>query len=239
MLYFFMVAHKAACKTLSKEQVQPVSVSRPRSVPTVDSNRPTVLLSSFLEPFSCTSWCCCSLPCELSQILQVRIFSFSVFLLLSHRSRISAVSSCCFFLLTMFAKDLTGCFSHCCVEGGDHRIYVCIFVAHDGERCKPPAYHSLEAFQNVWIFQLFEVKLESCVFLLSGFCLLVFANTRSLKVANSRSLSPLSFVSSLPKGPQMPCKFPQASLPTFAFQSPCTTRMSFFGVWSMTFCSWS
>ena len=25
-----------------------------------------------------------------------------------------------FFLLTMFAKDLTGCFSHCCVEGGDH-----------------------------------------------------------------------------------------------------------------------
>ncbi|WP_419589332.1 hypothetical protein, partial [Thiolapillus sp.] len=25
-----------------------------------------------------------------------------------------------FFLLTMFAKDLTGCFSHLCVEGGDH-----------------------------------------------------------------------------------------------------------------------
>ena len=25
-----------------------------------------------------------------------------------------------FFLLTMFAKDLTGCFSHGCVEGGDH-----------------------------------------------------------------------------------------------------------------------
>ena len=24
----------------------------------------------------------------------------------------------------MFAKDLTGCFSHCCVEGGDHWIYV-------------------------------------------------------------------------------------------------------------------
>ena len=24
------------------------------------------------------------------------------------------------FLLTMFAKDLTGCFSHCCIEGGDH-----------------------------------------------------------------------------------------------------------------------
>ena len=27
----------------------------------------------------------------------------------------------------------------------------------------------------------------------------------------------------------MPCQFPQASLPTFAFQSPCTTRMTFFG----------
>ena len=25
-----------------------------------------------------------------------------------------------FFLLTMFAKDLNGCFSHSCVEGGDH-----------------------------------------------------------------------------------------------------------------------
>ena len=61
-----------------------------------------------------------------------------------------------------------------------------------------------------------------------------FMNTRSLKVANSGSLSPLSFVSSLLKGPQMPCQFPQASLPTFAFQSPCTTRMSFFNVWSVT-----
>ena len=48
-----------------------------------------------------------------------------------------------FFLLTMLAKDLTGCFSHRCVEGGDLWIYVCIVVAHDGERCKPPAYHSL------------------------------------------------------------------------------------------------
>ena len=42
-------------------------------------------------------------------------------LLLSHGSRISAVTQV-FFLLTMFAKDLTGCFSLCCVEGGDHRI---------------------------------------------------------------------------------------------------------------------
>ena len=37
----------------------------------------------------------------------------------------------------------------------------------------------------------------------------------------------------------MPCQFSQASLPTFVFQSPCTTRISFPGVWSMAFCSWS
>ena len=52
----------------------------------------------------------------------------------------------------MFAKDLTGCFSHCCVEDSDHSIYVCIFVAHDGERRKLPAYHSFEGFQHVGIF---------------------------------------------------------------------------------------
>ena len=67
-----------------------------------------------------------------------------------------------FFPLMMFAKDLTGCFSHCCVEDGDHCIQVCIFIVHDGERCKFPAYHSLEGFQHIGIFQLFEVKLESC-----------------------------------------------------------------------------
>ena len=36
-----------------------------------------VLPSSFLLPFSCTTWCCCSLPC-ISKILLVQIFSFSV-----------------------------------------------------------------------------------------------------------------------------------------------------------------
>ena len=35
------------------------------------------VLSSFLLPFPCISWFCCSLPC-ISQFLQVRIFSFSV-----------------------------------------------------------------------------------------------------------------------------------------------------------------
>ena len=42
------------------------------------------------------------------------------------------------------------------------------FVAHDGERCTLPAYHSL-GFHHIRIFQLFEVKLESCVFWLAGF----------------------------------------------------------------------
>ena len=201
----------------------------------------------------------------------------------------------------MFAKDLTGCLIHCCVEGGDHWICVCIFVAHDGERCKPPAYHSLEAFQHVRIFQLFEVKLESCVFWLADFfqakleghhqqvvitsnvcswktscsgnihswptvlphknvinlvvvlsiwampcpssgCFVMTKCVRQHKVVKGGKLqkSESSLIcSSLQKGPQMPCQFPPASLPTFAFQSPCTTRMSFFGVWSMTFCSWS
>ena len=72
-----------------------------------------------------------------------------------------------FFLLTMFAKDLTGWSSHCCVEDGDDGIYVSIFVVHDGERCILPAYHSFEGSQHVGIFQLFGVKLESCVFCLA------------------------------------------------------------------------
>ena len=54
-------------------------------------------------------------------------------------------------------------------ESGDHWIYVCMFIAHDGETCKPPAFHSLEGFQHVGIFQLFEVKIESCVFWLADF----------------------------------------------------------------------
>ena len=44
-----------------------------------------------------------------------------------------------------------------------------IFVAHDGERCKLSAYHSLEGFQHVGIVQLFEVKFEPCVFWFADF----------------------------------------------------------------------
>ena len=93
---------------------------------------------------------------------------------------------CCCCFLIMFAKDLTCCFSHCCVEGGYHWIYVCIFVANDGERCKLPAYHSLEGFQHVGIFQLFQVKLESCVFWLAVF---FFFSRRRRKVIISKSWS--------------------------------------------------
>ena len=62
----------------------------------------------------------------------LRSFRFKSFLsqfslLLLHRSRISLVTQD-FFLLAMFAKDLTGCFNHCCVEGGDQGIQVCVFI---------------------------------------------------------------------------------------------------------------
>ena len=54
----------------------------------------------------------------------------------------------------------------------------------------------------------------------------VSTNKRSLKVANSRSLEfPLICVISAEGSTNaLPCQFPQASLPTYAFQSPCTTR---------------
>ena len=53
---------------------------------------------------------------------------------------------------------------------------------------------------------------------------------RLLRVANSGSLRPLLFVSTVLKGPQT---FPQsacASFSTFAYQSPGKSRMSFSGV---------
>ena len=50
--------------------------------------------------------------------------SFRFKSILSLFSPVTQIKNFCsdpgFFLLTMFAKDLTGGFSHCCVEGGDH-----------------------------------------------------------------------------------------------------------------------
>ena len=85
---------------------------------------------------------------------------------------------------------------------------------------------------RMWSISLWCCPFGLCqVHLLDALCWpKVFANTRLLKVANSISLSPLLFVSSLQKGPQMPCHFSEASLPTFAFPSPCTTRIFFLGV---------
>ena len=90
------------------ELVWPPAVALPR---TFFQSHHNVLLSSFFffAFFPFTSWCCCSSPC-ISQILQVRICSFSV------------VSFCrtdqeflqwprVFSSMTVFAKDLTGCWT--------------------------------------------------------------------------------------------------------------------------------
>ena len=95
-----------------------------------------------------------------------RSFSFECFLFKLSPFVVQIKNFCsdpfCFlsFFLTMFVKDLTGCFCHCCVEGSDRWIHVCILIVYDGERCKLPAYHSLEGFQHTGIFQLSEVKLR-------------------------------------------------------------------------------
>ena len=96
------------------------------------------------------------------QILQVQIVSFSVISI--GRTDQEFLQWPRFFL---FWRCLPGCFSHCCAEGGDHWLHVCIFIVHDDERYKLASYHSLEGFQHTGIFQLFEVKLESCVFWLA------------------------------------------------------------------------
>ena len=134
--------------------------------------------------FSCTSWCCFSLPC-ISQILQVQIFSFSVLSFCRtdqeflHWSRDFSSDEVCQANYWLFRSLLC--------EGGDHWIYICIFVAHDDERCKPPAYHSLEGLQHVGIFQLFKVKLESCVFWLADF-FFFFRRRRKVIISKSWSL---------------------------------------------------
>ena len=73
-----------------------------------------------------------------------------------------------------------------------------------GAMFTPDRKRFLTRMQSIWLW--------CCPFGLCKVCFLdalwwpkVFANTRLLKVANSRSLSPPSFVSSLQKGPQMPC----------------------------------
>ena len=128
----------------------------------------TVLLSSFLLPFSRISWCCCSLPC-IPHILQVQIvgFFFSLSsLLLWYRSRISAVTQGFLFSQCLprisLAVSVTAVLKIVITESKSFFL-----IIHDGERCKLPAHHSLEGFHHIRIFQLFEVRLESCVFWLA------------------------------------------------------------------------
>ena len=91
------------------------------------------------------------------------------------------------FLLTMFAKDLTGCFSHCCVQGGDHWTQVCVFIVDDGERCKLSTYRRLEGFNTLGSFSFLMSNLS-----LVSFGLLILFRRR-WKVIISRSwLLPMS-----------------------------------------------
>ena len=72
------------------------------------------------------------------------IFSF-ISLLLSHRSRTSAVIQG-FFYFSVFSKGLVGCLGHGCV-GIDEFVHVCVIVSLNGsESCKLPSYHGLRRF---------------------------------------------------------------------------------------------
>ena len=91
-------------------------------------------------------------------------------LLLSHRSKTSPVPPGFLFCWCLpRISPAVSVTAMLCAEGGDHWIQVCVFIVHDGERCKFPTYHSLVGFEHIGIFQLFEFKLESCVFWLADF----------------------------------------------------------------------
>ena len=81
-----------------------------------------------------------------------------------------------FILPAMFAKDLTDCFSHCCVEDGNHWIHICIFIFHDGERCKLPAYHTWKVSNTLGSFRFSRSNLRLvCFGLLVLLLLLLFS----------------------------------------------------------------
>ena len=259
----------------------------------------TVLLSSFLLPLVCTSWCWFPHPC-ISQIFQVWICSFSFvffcrtdqeclqwpffFLFWGCMSRISLAVSVTAVLKVVITESRSVSSLFIMVRGASFWQIIAwkvsnILESFDFSRSNLSLVcfgilllcrrrwkiiinksRSLYVFQKHTLVNVFcqcslligsasslECNQSGCDVVHLGYAMSmdalwwpeVLANIRSLKVANSRSLIPLLFVPSLQKGPQMPCQFPQASLTTFAFQSPCATRMSFFGVWSRTFCSWS
>ena len=65
---------------------------------------------------------CCLFHAPLDVVVHFPVFQVNFFLSQFSLS-VAQIKNFCivlgFFLLTMFAKDLTGCFSHCCLEGGD------------------------------------------------------------------------------------------------------------------------
>ena len=88
-------------------------------------------------------------------------FFFLSSLLLLQRSRIYAVTQVFSFWRCLprisLAVSVTAVLKVVIIES-------CLVIVHGGERCKLTACHSLEGFQHIGIFQLFEVKLESRVF---------------------------------------------------------------------------
>ena len=58
----------------------------------------------------------------------------------------------------MFAKDLTGGVSHCCIEGVGQRFHVYAVSVQIGERCKCPSYHWVEGFCYFGVLQHLKVK---------------------------------------------------------------------------------
>ena len=107
---------------------------------------------------------CCSLPC-ISQILPIRFFFFFFSsLFFSHRLRISSVTQGFFFWRCLprisLAVSVTAVLKMVITESMSASS---LFIMVRG--AKLPAYQSLESFRHIKIFHLFEVKLESCVFL--------------------------------------------------------------------------
>ena len=58
----------------------------------------------------------------------------------------------------VFAKDLIGCVSYCCIEDVRQHIHIHVRVC-----CKLPSYLCLEDLCNLRVLQLLEVKSDPCV----------------------------------------------------------------------------
>ena len=96
----------------------------------------TVLLSSFLLPLSCISWCC-SLPC-ISQILKVQIISFSILSFCQTDQEFLQWPRVFFFWGCLPRISLAVSVTAVLKVVGDQWIQVCIVIVCDGERCNFP-----------------------------------------------------------------------------------------------------